>query len=125
VYDSYTEGFFMTYMYIYTCMYIIYVSYPKLVQNFHYSPCYPIPLLNMTSTDFNVPYSHLYAKYVSHFHSPLASSFTFPFYFMKQFKKGWYQFFFKGLIEFSREPIRFWTFLFGDTLDLLQFNFVL
>jgi hypothetical protein len=25
---------------------------------------------------------------------------------MEQFKEGWYQFFFKGLIEFSRESIR-------------------
>jgi hypothetical protein len=28
---------------------------------------------------------------------------------MEQFKEGWYQFFFKGLIEFSRESIRSWT----------------
>jgi hypothetical protein len=25
---------------------------------------------------------------------------------VEQFKEGWYQFFFKGLIEFSRESIR-------------------
>uniref|UniRef100_A0A8C0X3M3 L-2-hydroxyglutarate dehydrogenase, mitochondrial n=1 Tax=Castor canadensis TaxID=51338 RepID=A0A8C0X3M3_CASCN len=50
--------------------------------------------------------------------------FSFPFYFMEQFKEGWYQFFFKGLIEFSRESIRSWTFLFGETLDCC-FNFIL
>jgi hypothetical protein len=35
---------------------------------------------------------------------------------VEQFKEGWCQFFFKGLIEFSRESIRSWTFLFGETL---------
>jgi hypothetical protein len=35
---------------------------------------------------------------------------------MEQFKEGWYQFFFKGLIEFSRDSIRSWTFLFWETL---------
>jgi hypothetical protein len=34
---------------------------------------------------------------------------------VEQFKEGWYQFFFKGLVEFSRESIRSWTFLFGET----------
>jgi hypothetical protein len=29
---------------------------------------------------------------------------------MEQFKEGWYQFFFKGLEEFSRESIRSWVF---------------
>jgi hypothetical protein len=37
--------------------------------------------------------------------------FSFPFYFMEQFKKDWYYFFFKCLIEFIRESIRSSTFL--------------
>jgi hypothetical protein len=31
---------------------------------------------------------------------------------MEMLKKGWYYFFFKGLIEFSRESIRSQTFLY-------------
>jgi hypothetical protein len=35
---------------------------------------------------------------------------------MEKFKESWYQFFFKGLIEFSRESVRSWTFLFWETI---------
>jgi hypothetical protein len=50
--------------------------------------------------------------------------FSFPFYCIEQFKEAWYQVFFKGLIEFSRESIRSWTFLFEETLDCCS-NFTL
>jgi hypothetical protein len=35
---------------------------------------------------------------------------------MEKFKEGWYLLFFKGLVEFSRESIRAWTSLFGETI---------
>jgi hypothetical protein len=36
-----------------------------------------------------------------------------PFLFHGKFKECWYWFFLKGLVEFSRESVRSWTFLFG------------
>jgi hypothetical protein len=52
--------------------------YPSLVHPLHYSLSSPTPLLKMTSTGFNVPYSYMYRKYLNHIHRPLLSSFTFP-----------------------------------------------
>jgi hypothetical protein len=42
---------------------------------------------------------------------------------MEQFKEGWYQFVFKSQIEFRRESIRSWTFVFGETLEAASISF--
>jgi hypothetical protein len=47
-----------------------------------------------------------------------------PFYFVEHFTEGWYSFFFKCLIEFSKQSIRSWTFLFWEILYCC-FNFIL
>jgi hypothetical protein len=71
VYDSYTGGFH--------CNISIYIKYPYLVHPLHYFPSSPTPLLEMTER-FNVPYSHIYRKYLNHFHTsfPLEPFFTLP-----------------------------------------------
>jgi hypothetical protein len=40
----------------------IHILYPSLVHPLHYSPSSRIPLLDMTLTCFNVPYSYMYRK---------------------------------------------------------------
>jgi hypothetical protein len=61
VYGSYTGVFVVTFPYIH-------VLYAELVYPFHYSPFYPSPLLMVTSTGFDVPYSYMYRKYMVYIH---------------------------------------------------------
>jgi hypothetical protein len=50
---------------------------PGLFHPLHYSPSSPPPVLKLTSTGFNVPYSHVW-KYFNHIHPCLPSSFSLP-----------------------------------------------
>jgi hypothetical protein len=52
-YDSYTGEFLYIFPYVH-------VLYPSLVHPLYYSPSFSIPLLKITSTCLNVPYSYRY-----------------------------------------------------------------
>jgi hypothetical protein len=55
--DTYTGGFIVTFPY-----------YPELVHSLHYCTSCPVPLLMVASTNFSIPYSYLYRKYINHIH---------------------------------------------------------
>jgi hypothetical protein len=70
VHNSCSGGFIVTYL----CMHTM---YPSLV--YPSSPLFSLPLLKMTSTGFNVPYSFIHRKYINHVNPPLPSSFPLSF----------------------------------------------
>jgi hypothetical protein len=70
VYDSYIGVFVKTFP-------NVQILYPSLVHPFHYSPSSHTPLLKMTLTGFNVPYSYMYRKHFNHIYPLLPSPFAF------------------------------------------------
>jgi hypothetical protein len=51
----------------------MHVMYPG--SSLHCSHSFPLHLIIMTSTDFNVPYSYMCTKYINHIYPPLFSFF--------------------------------------------------